>query len=205
VSYIGMMAPAVVDGISLIVAQNGALLRSAGESEDFAAAAEAFAAEVMPIALEGDIETVKSMVEEFYGQLWDNISEQERAVAGERQDFAERSAAREVELYTSDWFRSFLGYDPTADWAQVTVPVLGVFGAKDAQVLAEPNEAALREALEAAGNEDFETITLPDANHLFQAADTGSYAEYADLEPEFVDGFVEAIVDWMVVRAGVAE
>ena len=85
------------------------------------------------------------------------------------------------------------------------MPVLGIFGGKDAQVLAEQNEPALRAALEAAGNEDFETITFPEANHLFQAADTGAFAEYATLEPEFVDGFVEAIVDWMVVRAGVAE
>ena len=60
-------------------------------------------------------------------------------------------------------------------------------------------------ALKAAGNEDVETITFPDANHLFQAADTGAFAEYAELEPEFVDGFVDAIVDWMTVRAGVAE
>lgn len=205
VAYIGMMAPAVVDGISLIVAQNGALLRSAGESEAFAAAAEAFAAEVMPFARDGDVETVKTMTEAFYGEMWDNLSEHNRAVAGDRESYAERSAAREVGIYTSDWFRSFLEYDPTDDWSQVTVPVLGIFAGKDVQVLAEQNESVLRAALKAAGNEDFETVVFPEANHLFQAADTGAFAEYAQLEPEFVDGFVEAVVDWMVVRAGVAE
>jgi pimeloyl-ACP methyl ester carboxylesterase len=205
VAYIGMMAPAIVDGISLIVAQNGALLRSAGESEEFATAAEEFAAEVMPVALEGDIETVETMVQGFYGEIWDNLSDDDRAIAGERQGFVERSAAREVEIYTSDWFRSFLEYDPTVDWEQVTVPVLGIFGGKDAQVLAEQNSTALNIALKAAGNEDVETITFPEANHLFQAADTGAFAEYAVLEPEFVDGFVDAIVDWMTVRAGVTE
>jgi len=200
VAYIGMMA-----GISLIVAQNGALLRSAGESEGFASAAEEFAAEVMPVALDGDIETVETMVQGFYGEVWDNLTDDDRAIAGERQGFIERSAAREVEIYTSDWFRSFLEYDPTADWEQVTVPVLGIFGGKDAQVLAEQNSTALQAALKAAGNEDVETITFPEANHLFQAADSGAFAEYAVLEPEFVDGFVDAIVDWMTVRAGVVE
>jgi pimeloyl-ACP methyl ester carboxylesterase len=200
-----MMAPAIADGISLIVAQNGALLRSAGADEDFATAAEELAAEVMPIARDGDAETVKAMTEAFYGELWDTLTEEERAVAGERESYAERVAAREVEIYTSDWFRSFLAYDPALDWEQVTVPVLGVFAGKDAQVLAEQNESALRAALDAAGNGDFETITFPDANHLFQEADTGAFAEYSELEPEFIDGFVDAVVDWMVVHAAAAE
>ena len=205
VAYIGMMAPAIVDGVSLIVAQNGALIRAAGESDELAAAFEAFAAEVMPFARDGDAETVKAMTEEFYGTIWDSLSDDERAVAGDRDSYAERTAASEVEIYTSDWFRSFLEYDPIVDWEQVTVPVLAIFGGKDAQVLAEQNENALREALEMAGNEDVQTVTFAEANHLFQAADTGAYAEYATLEPQFVDGFVEAVVDWMAVHAGVAE
>ncbi len=205
VAYIGMMAPAVVDGVSLIVAQNGALIRAASGSDETAAAFEAFAAEVMPIARDGDSETVKAMTEEFYGTIWDSLSEDERIVAGDRDSYATRTAAREVEIYTSDWFRSFLEYDPTVDWEQVTVPVLGLFGGKDAQVLAEQNATALRKSLEAAGNDDFEIITFPEANHLFQAADTGAFAEYATLEPEFVEGFVDTVVDWMVVHAGVAE
>jgi len=159
----------------------------------------------MLVAIDGDIETVETMVQNFYGEVWDNLSDDDRAIAGERQGFVERTAAREVEIYTSDWFRSFLEYDPTADWEQVTVPVLGIFGGKDAQVLAEQNSTALNMALKAARNEDVETITFPEANHLFQAADTGAFAEYAVLEPEFVDGFVDAIVDWMTVRTGVTE
>jgi hypothetical protein len=159
----------------------------------------------MPFARDGDVQTVKTMTEAFYGTLWDNLSEHNRAVSGDRESYAERSAAREVEIYTSDWFRSFLDYDPTLDWEQVTVPVLGVFGGKDAQVLAEQNEPALRAALKVAGNEDVETLTIPDANHLFQEAETGAFAEYAQLEPEFIDGFIDAIVDWMTVRAGVAD
>ena len=81
----------------------------------------------------------------------------------------------------------------------------GIFGGKDVQVIAESNEAALREALAAGGNEDVTTMTFPDANHLFQEADTGAFGEYAQLEPEFVDGFVDTVVDWIVVRAGVIE
>ena len=47
-------------------------------------------------------------------------------------------------------------------------------------------------------------VTLDDANHLFQEAETGAFSEYARLEPEFIDGFLDTIVDWFVERAGVA-
>ena len=82
--------------------------------------------------------------------------------------------------------------------------MLAVFGGKDVQVIAESNETALREALAVAGNEDVTTLTIPDANHLFQAAVTGAIGEYQELEPEFIDGFVATVVDWFVERAGVA-
>ena len=143
------------------------------------------------------------MTEEFYGTIWDGLSEDDRAVVGDRDSYSARTAAREVEIYTSDWFRSLLEYDPTVDWEQVTVPVLGVFGGKDAQVLAEQNEPALVEALAVAGNEDVTALTIPDANHLFQEADTGAVPEYSQLDPEFIDGFLDVVVDWFVERAGV--
>jgi pimeloyl-ACP methyl ester carboxylesterase len=205
VAFIGTMAPGAVDGISLIVAQNEALLRAAGAPEEQIEAAVAFTQEVMPIALAGDAAAVEALTLDYYGGVWDGLGPEERVAAGERDAFARARAATEIEVYTSDWFRSFLGYDPAADWEKVTVPVLAVFGGKDAQVVAEQNEPALVAALKAAGNPDFATITFPEANHLFQAADTGAFAEYATLEPEFVDGLVDTIVEWMTVRAGVAE
>jgi uncharacterized protein len=87
----------------------------------------------------------------------------------------------------------------------VTVPVLAVFGGKDVQVLAGSNAAALQKALEVAGNADVEIVTIEDANHLFQAAETGALAEYSQLAPAFIDGFIESIVAWLAARAGVAQ
>ena len=140
----------------------------------------------------------------LYGRLWDELTPEEQEFAGERDTFIQLQLDSQMPIYTSDWFRSFLGYDPTTDWAQVTVPVLAIFGGKDVQVIAESNQLALETALAAAGNEDVTTLTIPDANHLFQEADTGALAEYGQLEPEFIDGFVEQVVEWTVERAGVA-
>ena len=47
------------------------------------------------------------------------------------------------------------------------------------------------------GNEDVEIVVLPDANHLFQSADTGSTTEYETLADEFTPDLLPTIVDWL--------
>jgi pimeloyl-ACP methyl ester carboxylesterase len=204
VAYIGMMAPAVIDGLEFIIEQNMALTRSAGAAEEMVEAIGEHSREAMPLALEGDFAGLERVTSEFYGRVWDGLSPEDQVVAGDRDTFVRLQVDSALPIYESDWFRSFLGYDPTSDWEQVGVPVLAVFGGKDMQVIAHSNEAALAEALAAAGNLDVTTLTIPRANHLFQEADTGALAEYGQLEPEFIDGFVETVVDWFVDRSGVA-
>ena len=203
VAYIGMMAPAVIDGIEIIVEQQVAMTRAAGSPEEQVEAAGEYTAKVMPSVLEGDFDEAERISLEFYGQLWDDLTPEEQELAGERGDFGQARVDLQMPIYMSDWYRSFLGYDSTEDWARVDVPVLGIFGGKDVQVVAESNRVALEEALAAAGNEDVTTLTFDDANHLFQEAVTGAFAEYGELAPEFIDGFTEAVVDWFVERAGV--
>ena len=83
---------------------------------------------------------------------------------------------------------------------QLTLPVLALFGELDSQVPAEMNAVAMAEALTEAGNADFTLFTFPGANHLFQAAVTGSISEYAELKPEFIPGFLELIEEWIATR-----
>ncbi len=203
VAFIGMMAPAVIDGLDLLIEQNMALVRTSGASEDRVQAIGDYTRSALPLAVAGDFDALEALTREFYGSFWDSLTDAEQVVSGDRETFAQRQVESVMPTYESDWFRSLLAYDPGPDWEQVTVPVLGIFGGKDVQVIAESNEAALREALAAAGNDDVTTLILPDANHLFQAADTGAVAEYARLEPVFVDGFVDTVVEWFVERAGV--
>ncbi len=206
VAWIGMMAPGVIDGIKLLIEQNIALARTGGSSEELSQAIGEYTAEVLPVVLAGDFDEVERISLEFFGRLWDELTPEERELAGEREAFARARVDLQMPSYTSDWYRSFLGYDPTEDWVKVSdVPVLAIFAGKDVQVIAESNRAALEEALSAAGNEDVTTMTFDDANHLFQEAATGAFSEYGELEPELIDGFVEAVVDWTVERAGVAE
>ena len=200
---VGMAAPAT-DGVSLIVAQNEAILRAAGESEAEIGHAVALAEEAMPLARDGDDTALEGVLRDYYGGLWDRQPEQDRTILGERDAFVERQVESQLPLYLSDWYRSLLTYDPAPDWARVKVPVLGLFGANDVQVVLAQNEPALRAAVGTGGATDVEIVVFPDANHLFQASQTGALAEYSTLASEFTADFLPTLVAWVTERAGVA-
>ena len=198
-----MAAPAT-DGVSLIIDQNEAILRASGETEEEIADARAFAETVMPAVRDGDADAAEAGVREYFGALWDRQSDADRIILGDREAFVQRQVDSQLPLYLSDWFRSILAYDPAPDWQQVGVPVLGLFGARDVQVVTEPNEEALRAALAAGGNRDVEIVVFADANHLFQASETGALQEYGTLEPAFTPEFLPTLVEWVTARGGVS-
>jgi pimeloyl-ACP methyl ester carboxylesterase len=198
---VGLAAPAV-DGVSLIVEQNEAIQRSQGASEEDIAIARAAAEVSMPAARDGDVEALEASLHDYFGPLWDDASAEERAILGDREAFIDRQVDGLKARYLSDWFRSFLAEDPAPDWQRVSVPVLGLFGGKDVQVTADQNEPALRAALEAGGNGEVEIVVLPDANHLFQAAQNGSVEEYSTLPAELTPDLLPRLVAWVTTVAG---
>lgn len=205
ISFVVGMASPAVDGVSLLVAQNEALLRSSGESDEETRHAVAYAAEALPLVRDGEFAAAVAVATEYFSALWDRRTGDDRAVLGERGSFVERQIQANMDAFMSDWYRSLLAYDPGPDWSRVRVPVLGLFGAKDVQVVLDQNEPALRAALEAAGNDDFETVVFPSANHLFQEAETGALGEYGELPPTFTPDFLPTIVEWVTARTGVTE
>ena len=46
----------------------------------------------------------------------------------------------------------------------------------------------------------FKVVVFPDANHLFQKANTGLLNEYPILEKKFVDGLLEEISGWILTN-----
>ena len=205
ISFIVVMAPGVVDGVELLLGQNEAILRANGESEDEIAQAIEFSAAVLPLVRDDDLEAASEVTRAYLGALWDGQSAEDQAVLGERASFIARTLAVQEAGWQPAWLRTILAYDPRLDWQQVRVPVLGLFGARDVQVVLEQNEPALREALAAAGNEDFETVVFPEANHLFQDAISGAVSEYPSLEPAFTEAFLPTLVDWVTARTDVDE
>lgn len=101
-------------------------------------------------------------------------------------------------LLNSTWYRAFLTVDPAKALVQVHMPVLALNGAKDVQVSAAVNIPAIKAAL--AGNPDATTQVLPGLNHLFQTANTGAPAEYAQIEETIAPSALATVVDWTVAH-----
>ncbi|MFN8623534.1 MAG: hypothetical protein U0869_22575, partial [Chloroflexota bacterium] len=101
---------------------------------------------------------------------------------------------------TAPEFLDILRSDPNPGWRAAKVPVLGLFGGKDTQVPADVNAAPMTADL--AGVPDSQVVTLPDANHLFQSATTGSPNEYGMLDQAFTPDFLPLVVGWVAARTG---
>jgi uncharacterized protein len=114
-------------------------------------------------------------------------------------DAALPPAALETQLrmLASPWFRFFLDYDPLPNLKAVNCPVLALYGQKDLQVAPKANLPLLQKALHDSANAQVEARELPELNHLFQHAYTGTPAEYAAIEETFSPDALTLIVDWV--------
>jgi hypothetical protein len=104
----------------------------------------------------------------------------------------------QLRMMESPWFRFFLDYDPLPNLKALQVPVLALYGQKDLQVPAKPNLALLKQALQDGGNKNADVRELPELNHLFQHAYSGTPAEYAAIEETFSPEALQIISDWLL-------
>lgn len=204
VAFVVGLAPVARPGVDLLVDQNEALARSQGAPESEVMIVREFAADLYAAGMAEDMVAAEQIVRDYFGPLYDRQDAATQQSMGERAAFVEGQVRSQLDGLRRPWFLSLLRSDAGADWRRVTAPTLGVFGGKDVQVVARLEAPAMQAALEAAGNSDATITTLPDANHLFQTAQTGAVGEYGTLEQSFTPGLLPLIVDWVVQQAGVA-
>lgn len=206
IAFIISMAGTAVNGLDLLKVQNQRIIEASGLGQDAIDAQLAFLDAAYPLAVARDWDAVAALAYEQAITSWETLTAEEQAALGGNADaFAAQSVEQFTAGYANEWFATMLTYDPAVDWAQTTVPVLGIFGALDVQVDAEQNATALEAALTEAGNTDFEIVTLPDANHVFQSAITGNIDEYGILDPVFTEAFLPTISEWLLPRVTVAQ
>lgn len=106
-----------------------------------------------------------------------------------------------VKQLDSPWMRVFIALDPAGALARTEVPTLAMWGAKDVQVVPEPNRALL-ESIAARSGAKFDMRVLDGLNHLLQPATTGLPDEYGAIETTIDPGALALIVDWISAAAG---
>lgn len=205
IAFIVSMAGTAVNGRDLLLLQNEKLILAEGGTAEQAAAQIDFLTQAFELLDTGDIDAVNTLIHDTVLDQIEALPEDQRNALGDVETYAQITTEQQGAFLTSDWMRFFLAYDPAGDWAQVTVPVLGIFGGKDIQVDAEQNAPALEAALDEVGNTDYEIVTLPTANHLFQDAKTGGVSEYGILPAEFVADFLPTVADWILAHVTLPE
>jgi hypothetical protein len=200
VAFVISMAGSAVDGYDVVLKQVERLALARGESAADVAAAVAWQKEILDLTKSQDWTALDAAMGEIAQAQIAALTEEQKAAMGDVNAVAQQQLAAQMQSLQSPWYQFFLSHDPAQDWAQVTAPVLGIFGGNDTQVDAEQNSTALQAALESAGNADVTIQVLPTANHLFQDATTGGVDEYATLPPQLMPEFLEAISQWLLAR-----
>ena len=170
---------------------------------------------VDPDSIEPYMEPIEAALDLALEQQWDEVQarwnqlielqiqampEDERRALGDLETYKAETLKQQLTFFQSPWMQFFLAHDPADDWAQVTVPVLAIFGGLDVQVDVTQNAPAVEATLEQAGNPDFTVATLPDMNHILQRAVTGGLDEYGTLEPVLHSDLMPLIIDWLAER-----
>lgn len=193
VGFIVMLAGPGVSGAEVLVEQNRALALAAGapaeHAEKIVAAArplfEAIGRKAEAATIRGLMTALvlaQSGVDELSPEMEPAIDQQ---MAG----------------LESPWFAEFLGHDPATDLRKVRVPVLALFGERDAQVVPSQNSPAVAAALRAAGNGRVSIKTVPGVNHMFQPCTTGSVQEYAQIETTIDPSVLNLVRDWILANS----
>ncbi|HSL45345.1 MAG TPA: alpha/beta hydrolase [Anaerolineales bacterium] len=202
IAFVISMAGMGVDGEALIALQAEQVARADGLDEE---------------EIARRLESNRKEMELILAQDWDSLREfktsetieylkglpPDQRVPDDELDAAVIETVDQNMKSLQGWFYYFLIHDPTEDWERVQVPVLALFGEKDTQVSPVQNRPPLEAALARAGNKDVTVIVLPETNHLFQNAQTGGAAEYANLPMEFTPGLLETISDWILERVDI--
>jgi pimeloyl-ACP methyl ester carboxylesterase len=208
VACIVLMAGSGLPGEEILYQQSALILKAMGGSQEVIAQQRA-AQERMYAVLkrEKDDAVVEKKLREIYSGLQIHpMPDPAKAAAAAKEKPGEEAghlpAAQEASLHMmlSPWFRFFLTYDPRPALKKVKCPVLAIDGERDLQVPPKENLHAIEDALKEGGNRDYTVKDLPKLNHLFQTSQTGSPAEYGQIEETFSPVALKVIGDWVVQR-----
>jgi len=192
IAFIVMMAGPGVNGEEILYRQGALVLRSFGEEvveKYLSFQRSAFAI----LKQELDPSAAEEPLLKAYAEYVSEVPQSEQKMAGE-------NAQAVVQRLNTPWFRQFLTFEPSSVLKQIRVPLLVLNGELDIQVDPNQNLPRIAEALQEAGNSDYTILQLPKLNHLFQTSETGSIAEYAQIEETIAPSALNLISDWILER-----
>ncbi len=196
-AFVVSMAGPAVTGADVLLVQNKRILEAENSPADAVKAQLEFLPKLFEQIQAKDAEGIRQLVHDAVLIAIKFLPADKLEEIGDVEAYAKQQADSSATTYNTDWWRFFLSYNPGEDWAKTTIPVLAIYGTLDVQVDADQNAPAFEAAMKEADNTHYQVTILPKANHLMQAATTGSPTEYATLKQEFAPDFLPTIIDWL--------
>ncbi|MBZ0278277.1 MAG: alpha/beta hydrolase [Anaerolineae bacterium] len=203
VAFIVSLAGPANRGFEVMMMQELDVLEASGASDEEYSQQIANQGIIMPLVEARDWDTLRTTLQDMIQAQIAALPEDQRATIGDPAEFAAQQTAQMLATYQSPWYQEFAYHNPADDWAQITIPVLGIFGEFDIQVNPDQNAPAMQSALESAQNPDFQIVTIPGMNHLLQQTTRLSLEDYGTLEPALHPDLMPTIIDWLMAHVDV--
>lgn len=201
IAFLVLLAAPAVPGAEVLLSQGELIGRANGASTDAIERRRAHQRRIFDmLRLHAPRAELEAELARMIREGIDSMSDERRASIVDVDAFVATQIEPQLAATTSTWFRYFLDHDPREALRRTRVPVLALFGELDLQVPPAQNREPMAEALSRAGNSDVTIEVIRGANHLFQAAATGSPSEYIALEKAFVPGLLDRISGWITAR-----
>ncbi|CDF79482.1 alpha/beta hydrolase family protein [Formosa agariphila KMM 3901] len=195
VNFMVLLAGPGISGYDIFLLQSELINKANGLDESALQQELAFLKTNLDVVVKGnDLDAIKSVLTDtLHKQL---LSQPELLPKGMEAKDVDTFA----DTFTTPWFHYFLKYNPSVSLEQVQCPVLAINGEKDLQVPPKENLSAIEQALIRGGNKNISIKELPNLNHLFQDAITGSPNEYSTIEQTFSPDALEEITNWILLQ-----
>jgi uncharacterized protein len=194
IAFVVLMAGNAVPGTELMIAQNEALLKTAGMPEPLLQQyLQLRKAQFEVAATEPDVFKAAQTIKQLEDKAKAELTLEQQKLMG----LTQQSEQAVISQLSSPWMRNFLAYNPALTLQKLKMPVLAINGTKDLQVPYKQNLPATKKALETGGNKKYKVKELHNLNHLFQTAQTGMVTEYGQLEETIAPIALEEISSWM--------
>lgn len=201
ISFIILMAGTGVKGIDILKEQSRLIILAGGGTEKEAEENNSILEKAYKCVLsDTGWDELQILVENSIKNNYDKMTDEEKKSIKDLDEYSKSMAKMSVQQMKSTWMKYFMVYDPEPALEKVKCPVLMLFGENDLQVPPKQNKEPMENALKKGGNNDYKTVIIPKANHLFQECDNGNPADYQKLKKEFAPGFLDAITGWILNR-----
>jgi len=129
--------------------------------------------------------------------IMESALEKETSLSEQQKIAAQNQITNTLKSVTTNWFRTFIIFNPRSYLMRVQCPVLALNGEKDLQVPAKENLQSIEKCLKTYNNKKNKIVELKNLNHLFQNCTTGSPAEYNTIEETFSIDALNMITEWL--------